>query len=288
MSTIKMTAVKKSSRRHEDASFPVRKVDFDFNQTPKYIYDDNALSSYFWLVLQAKFPDGEQFFIDSVRDLRDKVKDEALQADISAFIGQEAMHGRAHRLANQKLLEIHGIDLIKTEKRTARLMKLLNRVHSPKQRLAATAGAEHLTATVARFLLRNPGYLSGFQNETIRRLVMWHALEEREHRSVAFDVYQQAGGDYPTRVAMYVWFVAAMAPFVMVDIMKLMVQDGSVKDLPGFAKGLKSLFGKRGLLTGSIPDLLDYFRRDFHPSDDDQSTLEAGWRRELGMEAVTS
>lgn len=284
MTQKKLTASKKPSRRHEDATFPVRRVDFDFSQTPKYIYDNNALASYFWLVLQAEFPDGEQFFIDSVRGLRDKVEDGHLQADISAFIGQEAMHGRAHRLANQQLLEVHGIDVIKTEKRTARLMQLFNRMHSPKQRLAATAGAEHLTASIARFLLRNPDYLAGFKNPTIRKLVMWHALEEREHRAVAFDVYQLAGGDYATRVAMYVWFIAALAPFAMLDIMKLMAQDGSLKDVRGFAKGLKSLFGKRGLFSLTTPALLDYFRRDFHPNDDDQTVLEAAWRNELGLQ----
>lgn len=272
-----------SSRRHEEASFPVRKMDFDFTRVPKYLYDENPLASYFWLVLQAKFPDGEQFFIDSVRALRDKVDDEALQSDISAFIGQEAMHGRAHRLANEKLMEVHGIDIIRTQERTKTLMKVFTRMHSPKQCLAATAGAEHLTASLARFLLRHPDYLAGFRDETIRKLVMWHALEEREHRSVAFDVYMKSGGDYRTRVVMYVWFIAFMAPFVIIDMIRLMAKDGSLRDIRGIRKGLKLLFGRGGLLSHSGPALRDYFRRDFHPNDDDQTALESEWRKELKL-----
>ncbi len=277
----------KPVRRHEGASFPVRKMDFDFSAVPRYLYNDNPLASYFWLVIQAKFPDGEQFFIDAVRDSRDAVDDDDLQRDISAFIGQEAMHGRAHRLANEMLLEVHGIDVIKTEKRTKVLMKWFNRIHTPKQRLAATAGAEHLTASLARFLLRHPEYLAGFKDDTIRHLVMWHALEEREHRAVAFDVYQKSGGDHRTRVVMYVWFIAALAPFVVMDMIKLMIRDGSWKDLAGISAGLKSLFGKGGLLSHSTPALMDYFRRDFHPNDDDQTRLEAGWRKELGLDGLS-
>ena len=280
----KSNALKKASRRHEDASFPVRRMDFDFDAVPKYVHHDNPMSSYLWLVLQAKFPEGEQFFIDSVRALRDCVKDDALQADISAFIGQEAMHGRAHRLINQKLQDLHGINIVHSEKRMARLMTWFTRPHTPKQCLAATAGAEHMTATIASFLLRHPDYLAGFQNDTVRKLVMWHALEEREHRAVAFDVYQQAGGDYVTRVAMYAWFIVAMLPFVVLDGVKFMAKDGSLTDIRGIHRGLQLTFGRRGLVGASLAGLLDYLRRDFHPSDDDLTALENGWRQELGLQ----
>ncbi len=271
------------SRRHEHASFPVRKIEFDFSRIPKYLYADNALSSYVWLVLEAKFPAGEQFFIDSVRDLRDAVADPQLQNDISAFIGQEAMHVRAHRAANAALSRVHGIDVQRTERRTRTLMTLFNRLHTPRQRPAATVGAEHLTASLARFLLRHPEFMAGFKNENIRHLVMWHALEEREHRAVAFAVHQQAGGGYATRIFMYLWFIGALAPFVVLDILRLMISDGSVRDWPEIRRGLKTIFGRHGILGGSSRALRDYFRRDFHPFDDDQSQLEAAWRPELGV-----
>ncbi|MGJ8671075.1 MAG: metal-dependent hydrolase, partial [Oceanococcus sp.] len=149
--------------------------------------------------------------------------------------------------------------------------------------LAATAGAEHLTASIARFLLQNPKYLEGFVDPTIRRLVMWHALEEREHRSVAFDVYSQAGGSYATRVAMYVWFLAYLAPFVSFDVMRLIVSDPKPFKVRDALKGFKAVFGAKGVLGGSVPALLEYFRPGFHPSDDDQTELENMWRRELGL-----
>lgn len=272
-----------STRRHEAASFPVRRMDFDFSRSPQYGYADNPLASCFWLVLQALFPDGEQFFIDSVRSVREKIEDPQLQRDISAFIGQEAMHGRAHREANAALLKVHGIDVVSTERRTKQLMALFTRLHTPMQRLAMTAGAEHLTSTIARFLLRHPDYLAGFRDPVLRRLVMWHALEEREHRAVAYDVYQQAGGGYWTRATMFPWFMGLLAPFVTYDIVKLMLRHGGFRDRHALRLGFASLLGRKGLLQKIGPGLRDYFRRDFHPRDDDQSALEAEWRRELAL-----
>lgn len=282
MSTV--TAERTASRRHEGARFPVRREMFDLSGVPDpYTYAGNPLASYFWMVLQAKFPDGEQFFIDSVRALRDQVTDEQLQKDISAFIGQEAMHGHAHRDVNKFIEKQFGIPMAGIERRMKSLMSWFQKAHTPKQCLAATAGAEHLTAVVARFLLRNPDYLAGFRDPAIRRLVMWHALEEREHRSVAFDVYEQAGGGYLTRAVMLPWFMAVLLPAATLEILRLMAGDGSFKDIRNLRTGLASLLGRSGLLAASLPAILDYFRPGFHPSDDDQTALETGWRRELGM-----
>ncbi len=273
-----------ASRRHDGARFPVRRQTFDFDTVHDlYVHAGNPLASYFWIVLQAKFPDGEQFFIDSVRALREHVTDAQLQKDVSAFIGQEAMHGHAHREVNAQLEQRFGIPMARIERRMKSLMAWIQTVHTPKQCLAATVGAEHLTAVVARFLLRHPDYLAGFGDPVIRRLVMWHALEEREHRTVAFDVYQQSGGGYFTRVAMLPWFAAMVLPSLTAEILRLMARDGSLKQLRNIGSGLASLFGRHGLVTGSLPALLDYFRPGFHPSDDDQTALELGWRRELGL-----
>jgi len=283
MSTENASSTTTSARRRSAAaSFPVRRPDFDFSSVRRFFYDDNALASAFWAALQALFPDGERFFIKAVRDCRQLVDDPALQAEIDAFMGQEANHGRAHREVNEKARQVHGVDLRKIERRTARIMGLFNRIHSPVQRLAMTAGAEHFTATVARFLLRHPEYLAGFRDLDARRLVMWHALEEREHRAVAFDVYRSAGGTYWMRVVMWLWMAAVLAPWITYEVVRLTAELEGFDDRAALRRGYASLLGRKGILMKIGPGMRDYFRRDFHPSDDDQSALEAEWRRELG------
>lgn len=285
MSQQAVSANTSSASRFQGASFPVRRPELDYSGIRRLFFDDNPLGSAFWAVLQALFPDGERFFIKAVHDVRKRVHDPALQREIDAFMGQEANHGRAHREVNEIAQELHGVDLKTIERRTARIMAAFNRVHTPMQRLAMTAGAEHFTATVARYLLRHPEYLERFRDPAARHLVMWHALEEREHRAVAFDVYRQAGGGYWTRVVMFPWMATVLTPWITFEVVKLTAQLDGFRDRAGLRRGYRSLFGSRGLLMKIGPGMRDFFRRDFHPNDDDQSALEAEWRRELGWVA---
>ena len=60
---------------------------------------------------------------------------------------------------------------------------------SPLARLAATVALEHLTAILAAALLDGrSGSLAG-ADPRVAELWRWHAVEETEHKSVAFDVY---------------------------------------------------------------------------------------------------
>ena len=74
----------------------VRRQSFEFAATPKYYFNNNPLMSYLLTALSLTFPHGERFFVHSVRNVRDRVQDPILQKDVSAFIGQEAMHSHAH------------------------------------------------------------------------------------------------------------------------------------------------------------------------------------------------
>src|SRR5271166_2862133 len=107
-----------SSSKPRAPAFPVRRPHFDFSGVRRFAYDDNALGSAFWGVLQALFPDGEKFFIRSVRDVRKRVDGPKLQREIDAFMGQEANHGRVHREVNEMAQKVHGVDLKSIERRS--------------------------------------------------------------------------------------------------------------------------------------------------------------------------
>ena len=46
----------------------------------------------------------------------------------------------------------------------------------------------------------------GYMKEPIRGLMYWHIMEEIEHRTVCFDVYEALGAGYAYRVGMSLWF----------------------------------------------------------------------------------
>lgn len=79
------------------ASFPVRRMDFGFDQVPKYWFHNDPFLTHFLCNLSSLFPEGEFFFVTSIRNIRDQIDDPAMQKEISAFIGQEAMHSKEHK-----------------------------------------------------------------------------------------------------------------------------------------------------------------------------------------------
>ena len=84
----------------------VRKnLNFVSQSTPKHWFDNDPFKSRVADSLQLVFPDGERYFIESVRAYRDDITDEQLKADVADFIMQEAQHGMAHDHVNQKLKE---------------------------------------------------------------------------------------------------------------------------------------------------------------------------------------
>src|SRR6266567_1523561 len=63
----------------------------------------DLIMSHVFAVLSALFPEGEDFFVRSVRNYRDRITDPELKRQVAGFIGQEAIHGREHRELNRRL-----------------------------------------------------------------------------------------------------------------------------------------------------------------------------------------
>src|SRR5271165_1118611 len=89
-----------------------RRVDFDFDaaSVPRDWYRGDLHLTTFWNALSLLFPEGERFFVESVRRYKDRIDDPALREAVDAFIGQEAMHGKAHRAFNE-LVRSRGLDV---------------------------------------------------------------------------------------------------------------------------------------------------------------------------------
>ena len=163
-----------------DREIPTRRMSLEstFVQVPRHFaVDDDLILSHVAASLSAVFPDGEDFFVRSVRRFRDVVTDEALRRQVKGFIGQEAMHGREHRAFNDRLQGL-GYPTKWFERMIKRGLALRERVLPPIHNLAATAALEHYTATLAETLLRMPEARAEVGHEAAQRLLVWHALEE--------------------------------------------------------------------------------------------------------------
>lgn len=278
-----MSALKTQTRRHEMASFSVRRVDFDLMGVEnKYFYANEAAASYFLAGMASLFPDGEQFFIDAVRHFRDQVKDPVLQANISAFIGQEAMHGQAHRVLNENM-ERRGLPLSLPIKILNRVWKTARRIRSPLSQLATTAALEHFTAIMGKQMMSNEAFLNGFLDVRIRKLVLWHAIEESEHKSVAFDTYRAVGGRYPLRAIAMIEASIGIVVVLAAIQSYLLQQDGQLRNWQSWRHCAKTLFGRKGLFTPMLGEYLAYYRPGFHPNQQNTKSLETHWKNELAL-----
>jgi len=272
-----------SQTSNPDRKVPTRRISFEesLQAVPKHFAaDGDLIQSHVAASLSAVFPDGEDFFVRSVRHFRDDITDPALKRQVAGFIGQEAVHGREHRALNDRLDQL-GYPVKKVEKLTKWGLELRERVAPPKANLAATAALEHFTATLAELLLTSEETRAMFGNEEVKNLFLWHALEESEHKAVAFDVYKAVGGTERMRVwtmnFLRFGFVLGMA----VQVFASLLFDRATYRRGNLRKSWRKFRHSPVMSREVWRQLKDYNRPDFHPDDRDTTELVEQWRAAL-------
>lgn len=261
--------------------------DESLQEVPRHFAaDGDLILSHLAAALSAVFPDGEDFFVRSVRHFRDQITDPELKRQVAGFIGQESMHGREHRVFNDRLAEL-GYPTKRIERATKGLLEFRERKLSPKSYLAVTAALEHFTATLAELVLTSDEARALFGHEGVRDLFVWHALEESEHKAVAFDVYKAVGGSERMRVMtmdiLRFGFIAWMALHIS---MALLGDPATYRS--GTLRRSWRAFRRSPLVShGLWRQLCDYDRPDFHPDDSNTAELVTQWRDALFGEQGT-
>jgi len=223
------------------------------------------------------FPLGEQFFINSVRHYRDRITDPKLKEEMQQFFSQEAVHLREHKRYNQLLCEQRGYDLETLEGPLRRRMGWVKKNVPAREQLAGTAAVEHLTAVLAEKALGDHGLFTDADPAMVA-LWQWHAVEEMEHKAVAFDVYRAIGGSEKMRRAAMRRSTLLLTWDILHGVRHMLKCDGKLWSPKVWLSGLRFLFGKQGLLRGTWAPYKAFFREDFHPWQEDSSELIAQWQ----------
>lgn len=278
-----------SQTSNPDRKVPTRRISFEesFQDVPRHFATDGDLIlSCLAASLSSVFPDGEDFFVRSVRHFREQITDAELKRQVAGFIGQESVHGREHRAFNDRLDQL-GYPTKRFERVTKKALAMRERALSAESNLAVTAALEHFTATLAELVLSSEETRDLFGHPAVRDLFVWHALEESEHKAVAFDVYKAIGGSERTRVLtmniLRFGFVLSMAVGITVCLLG---------DRDSYRRGTLRRSWRRvrssPFMTKELwLQLRDYNRHDFHPDDRDTSQLVEKWRAVLFGEEGT-
>jgi uncharacterized protein len=261
-----------------------RPMNFAFSKaTPHFWMDGDPFTTHLMNALSLTFPDGERFFVAAVRDLREHARTPELQQQVRGFLAQESLHRREHDSFN-RLLRAQGVDVDRFYAEVAALLARPEQNGTPLLRLAITCALEHFTAIMAEMWLTRDLRLEA--HESVRDLWSWHAIEELDHKAVAFDVYVAAGGSYALRVTTMV--AVSFAFFAKASELqaRLMKHDGQAGNLRSWLRGAWKFWGPRGYFSRLVPAYLRYFDPNFHPWQQDDSQLIARFERELAARSV--
>lgn len=254
--------------RHE---LKVRRMDFEFaDDIPEYWFDNDPFKTLLLSAMSGGFPEGERFFIESVRHYQDRITDPALREAIRAFIGQEGHHSKEHKALNE-FLTGRGLPIDKIDRNVGVFMRWMRKNLSPERQLAHTVAVEHFTAILSELYMLKPEIL-GRMDPRMATIWAWHAVEEAEHKAVAFDVYKQTVDDEWIRRTEMAAVTLLFVGFTAYDVYRLMRRKGHAGDWRLWLRSFNEMWGRPGHFRKMIPAYLSFYRRDFHPSHIDAST----------------
>lgn len=269
----------------------VRNVQFNFDKVQKHWILNSAIATHFVNSMHIVFPEGEKFFVRSVRRFAKDIKDETLKKEINSFCGQEGIHAREH----QRFWEVMQEQGLEPEK-FASFLKVtafsgkysienmvrnsLNKVQpqlGDKMALSITTALEHYTAILANALFHEPIATNDNIAPQMLELLHWHASEEIEHKAVCFDVLKQVDDSYLIRVSGMGFATLMLWGYILSGQVYFLVndKDKNIIQMPVEAYMLLKtvVFGEIG--KNLSRHLLEYFKKDFHPDDiDDRHLIE--------------
>lgn len=249
---------------------------------PRYWLNNDPFLTHYFNALSLMFPEGERFFIDSVRNFEDRITNLRLKEDVTGFIGQEASHGREHTQYNSTLRD-HGYELQKMEESIQKDMNFARDHFGKRHQLAVTCALEHFTALLADAILHEETHFDG-ADPHYAAIWQWHALEETEHKAVAFDVYQSmAHGSrgYWRRVVTMLIITFRFNHRVARNLIQLIKQDGQQKNWKGWLRLLAFLWVKPGMIRRRLPLYFRYYKPGFHPWQHDNRRLLLDWQESV-------
>jgi len=279
---VRAQAIPSQASTQSKSRIPIvaRRPSWDFaDLKERFFFGGNGLKSAFVVALSGAFPPGEKEFIQSVRLFMDQVRDPKLIEDVKAFTAQEGQHSLQHKLLNEAFDRV-GYLATRVSQQFEEIEREWIDKRSDADRLAATVVMEHITAVMAHFALTRPEEFDPLP-DSVQELLHWHAIEEIEHKSVAFDVYQECVGDR-NRLRRQLMLHMLLFPLGIRDFQRMLLQElGHKPTWKERAEMARYLIGPRGLVVSVLPRYLALLKPGFHPWDMDDSQLVGEWKDRL-------
>ena len=260
---------------------PREALDFGLHaEIPRYWFADDPFWTRFFDACSMRFPAGERFFVQCVRDFASRVDDPELAQAVKAFVRQEGQHSMEHARYNERLA-VQGMPVAEVDRRSRKALDTFRKIMPKKLTLALTAAGEHMTSITSHCLFERGRDVFADADERVVALFTWHGAEEIEHKAVALRVLRDAArGGYVLRVGA-MGYISLQFFLHTFFVMQLMFNADGLpyrKQARLWARGLNELFGRGGLYTSMLGHYLAYYRPGFDPWDHGGMVEYQRWR----------
>jgi len=268
----------------EDMAIEPRRPEFQAVKGKPRYWHPVAVFTHLLTAASLFFPEGERFFVRSVQNYARGIEDPQLRKDIAGFMQQEIIHGEMHERYNYDIADQQGYPYLRGLERILVKGTFANvrRFTSKQVQLALTVCLEHVTATLAGGLLKYPQLMED-ANPEHREIWFWHAVEESEHKAVAYDVYLAIGGSYWIRVSTMVVSNLMFLSMVLYVTGRMLHTDGLLFDGRTWHQARVYARKRRPIFKTIGKEFIQFFRRDFHPWQIDNRQDIAAWKQRYAL-----
>jgi uncharacterized protein len=266
------------SDRHWDevaTAMPRREIRFEFPaDMPSHWCADTPEFSHVANAFMQALPFLEPYFMHNIREVAERAANPRIKAEIAAYIAQEARHAQEHRRFNAVLRERYP-GLAQLESSIKSRLDRSRREDSLAYRMAYTAGYEAITYQMACFLMQRKEVWLARADPRIFGMLIWHMVEEVEHKCVAFDALQLVDPRFSTRVRGLYAAMLMTVKDISVMVQLMLEADGIGRDAASRRRLRQVVLG---LVRELAPGFRHYLSPNHHPSHCPDPPLVASWR----------
>jgi predicted metal-dependent hydrolase len=269
------TTADRHPREEEQLVLAAREVEFDWSQLPWHWIPGEPVTTHTLNVLHLLLPAGEDWFVKVLQQALPMIRDERVREDVLGFIGQEAMHSKAHG----GVLDHFAAMDIDVSPYTGQIDWVFGQLLGDRgltgrwaqnwivERVALIAAVEHYTAVLGAWVLEAHALDRAGADPTMMDLLRWHGAEEVEHRAVCFDLLTHLDDSYLRRLRSYIFVTPVLLWLWVRGVRFLMAVDPYTDRKARWRDWV--LAARRDLLPGPVElarEVVPYLRRRYHPS----------------------
>lgn len=237
----------------------------------------DSIHYYHFITSAILLPTLENMLVMTVKKSLPHIQNKRLKQQATSLIAQEAIHGYAF---NQLIKKLHAETHLNVDDMHY-FRKFRHVAYSISKRFpgfpaALCAAGEHFTAVHSALYLSDQSWLADFPTD-IAALSRWHCIEEIEHKSVAFDVYQHLHGSYMTRVSAMFLMTFTILWVYTISLFRLLRYHRNKSRWQSIKQIFVFYCSRKGLIRPFFKSYLAYYQPNFHPENQKTDHLIHTW-----------